>query len=391
MKTRVLVAAALVAIVPRLVVAADAPAAPSPSLADMLTAAGLDVHGYVDAAYSWLSGTGTFTSGTPDRVFDTEANSFNLHQAALTVDYLPKDGFGGLVNLTAGRDARVIYSYGESTSNFDLTQAYAQYAHGPLTLIGGKFVTLAGAEVINSTADTNYSRSILFGYAIPFSHTGVRVVYAATSEISITVGLNNGWDQLQSAQKQKTAEAAVTFTPNTALSFIVDGYSGVTNIAPSGVSSGFPLGTQGRRDLIDGVATWNATSKLTLILNADWADQVHGAVRTDGSLGTATWDGVAGYANYQLDPQWAVSVRGEVFDDKDGYRTGIAGGQTWSEGTVTLRYLPNAHVELRAEGRYDHSNGDNFVNDGVAFTTSNGTLGVKNDQASIGLEGIFKF
>jgi len=49
-----------------------------------------------------------------------------------------------------------------------------QYAHGPLTIIGGKFVTLAGAEVINSTLDTNYSRSILFGYAIPFSHTGAR-------------------------------------------------------------------------------------------------------------------------------------------------------------------------------------------------------------------------
>ena len=390
-KTRALVTAALIAAVPSLVLAADAPAAPPPSLPDMLTAAGVDLHGYVDAGYSWLSGAGTFTSGTPDRVFDTEANSFNLHQAALTADYLPKEGFGGLVNLTAGRDARIIQSYGESTSNFDVTQAYAQYAHGPLTLIGGKFVTLAGAEVINSTADTNYSRSILFGYAIPFSHTGVRVVYAASSEVSITVGLNNGWDQLQAAQKQKTAEAAVSFTPNSTLSLIVDGYSGVTNIAPSGVSSGFPLGTQGRRDLIDAVATWNATSKLTLILNADWADQVHGVVRTDGSLGTATWYGVAGYANYQLEPQWAVSLRAEVFDDKDGYRTGIVGGQTWSEGTVTLRYLPSAHIELRAEGRYDHSNGNNFVNDGLAFTSSSGALGVKSDQASFGLEGVFKF
>ena len=67
------------------------PAKPTaPSLTDVLTASGIDLHGYVDAAYSYLSGTGTFTSGVADRVFDTEPNSFNLHQAALIIDYQPK-------------------------------------------------------------------------------------------------------------------------------------------------------------------------------------------------------------------------------------------------------------------------------------------------------------
>src|ERR1700694_1469810 len=127
----------------------------APSLTDVLTASGVDRHGYVATPYSDLSGTGTFTSGVADRVFDTEPNSFNLHQASLTIDYQPKEGFGGLVNLTAGRDARVIASLGEATSNFDVTQAFVPYAHGPLTIIGGKFVTLAGAEVIHSTLDNN--------------------------------------------------------------------------------------------------------------------------------------------------------------------------------------------------------------------------------------------
>src|SRR5438105_12419766 len=191
------------------------PAKPTaPSLTDVLTASGIDLHGYLDTAYSYLSGTGIFRSGVADRVFDTEPNSFNLHQAALTVDYQPKEGFGGLVNLTAGRDARVIASAGEATSNFDVTQAFVQYAHGPLTIIGGKFVTLAGAEVINSTQDTNYSRSILFGYAIPFSHTGARLTYAASDQLSLIVGVNNGWDQLQDANKQKTAELGVSYTPS---------------------------------------------------------------------------------------------------------------------------------------------------------------------------------
>ena len=244
-----------------LALAEDEPAKPATpagaSLKDVLTTSGIDVHGYVDAAYSYLSGSGLFTSGVADRVFDTEPNSFNLHQAALTVDYLPKEGFGGLVNLTAGRDARIIASAGESTSNFDVTQAFVQYAHGPLTIIGGKYVTLAGAEVINSTTDTNYSRSILFGYAIPFAHTGVRLTYSASDQVNIIVGVNNGWDQLQDQNKQKTAELGVAFTPNKMFSLAVQGYSGVENTSTT---------THGRRDLIDAVGTYNATSQLTFIL-----------------------------------------------------------------------------------------------------------------------------
>src|SRR5205807_9034620 len=81
------------------------PAKPTaPSLADVLAASGIDVHGYLDTDYSYLSGTGIFRSGAPDRVFDTETNSFNLHQAAHIVEYQPTARFGGLVNPTAGPD-----------------------------------------------------------------------------------------------------------------------------------------------------------------------------------------------------------------------------------------------------------------------------------------------
>jgi len=247
---------------------AEDPAKPAaPALSDVLAASGVEIHGYVDAAYSYLSGTGIFRSGTADRVFDTEPNSFNLHQAALIIDYQPKEGFGGLVNLTAGRDARVIASAGEATSNFDVTQAFAQYAHGPLTVIGGKFITLAGAEVINSTLDSNYSRSILFGYAIPFTHTGVRLTYAASDQLSLIVGVNNGWDQLQDQNKQKTAELGVSFVPSKLFSLAVQGLWR-RRAARRGAFIG--AGTHGVRDLIDAVATYSATSQLTFILNVDW-------------------------------------------------------------------------------------------------------------------------
>jgi len=362
------------------------PAKPTaPSLTDVLTASGVDLHGYVDAAYSYLSGTGIFTSGVADRVFDTEPNSFNLHQAALTIDYQPKEGFGGLVNLTAGRDARVIASLGEATSNFDVTQAFVQYAHGPLTIIGGKFVTLAGAEVINSTLDTNYSRSILFGYAIPFSHTGARLTYAASDQLSVIVGVNNGWDQLQDANKQKTGELGISFAPSKMFSLTVQGYSGVEQVS-GGAFIG--AGTHGLRTLVDAVGTYNATSELTFILNLDWGQQENVTSLVDGTSIKARWDGAAAYANYQVNDQWRLSVRAEYFDDKDGYRTGVI--QKWKEATLTLAYLPTKFIELRGEVRGDKSDSNAFVKDAAFFSGVSGA-GITDNQTSIGLEALYKF
>ncbi|TLY62979.1 MAG: porin, partial [Gammaproteobacteria bacterium] len=287
--------------------------------------------------------------------------------------------------LTAGRDARVIASLGESTSNFDVTQAFAQYAHGPLTIIAGKFVTLAGAEVINSTQDTNYSRSILFGYAIPFTHTGARLTYAASDQVSVIVGVNNGWDQLQDANKQKTGELGISFTPNKVFSLAAQGYSGVEQLS-GGTFIG--AGTHGLRSLIDAVGTYNATSQLTFILNVDWGQQENVTSLVNGTSITAKWDGAAAYANYQVNDQWRLSVRAEYFDDKDGYRTGVI--QKWKEATLTLAYLPTKFIEIRGEVRGDKSDSNAFVKDTAFFSGTPGA-GVTDNQASIGLEAVYKF
>ncbi len=148
-----------------------AQAARAPTLGQVLEASGLDVSGYLDAGYSY-NNRNVETGGFSDRVFDSQNNSFALHQFGLQVAKQPKQGFGGVVNITVGADAQVIHAFPETTnpagSMFDITQAYGQYASGPLTLMAGKFVTLAGSEVIWSPSNNNFSHSILFG-AIPFT------------------------------------------------------------------------------------------------------------------------------------------------------------------------------------------------------------------------------
>jgi Putative beta-barrel porin-2, OmpL-like. bbp2 len=349
---------------------ADTPAAPT--LSSVLDASGISLSGDIDVAYSHLSSAGYFISGaTPtgfnSRVFDYAPNSFTVQGVDLMVTKTPAEGFGGVVEATVGKDASTIASSGMPNATYDLTQAYAQYATGNLTVIGGKFLTLAGAEVIKASGNTNYSRSILFGYAIPFTHTGARASYKISDAASVTVGVNNGWDQATDTNAQKTLELGVALNPVKSFALTAQGYSG-GEVGNTGVT--------GTRNLVDLVGTITLTDALNVVLNYDYGSQ--DSAVTVGSK--AKWDGLAGYVNYQISDPWRVSVRGEYFDDKDGYRTGVI--QKWKEATITVGYAASKTTELRGEVRTDRS-------DQASFAYSDGVD--RKSQTSVALEAVYKF
>jgi len=316
-----------------------------------------------------------------DRVFDYKRNDVIFHALDLQLAKTPDNGFGGLVDLTAGKDADTIAAYGTISKDkgpanganhyFDVTQAYVHFGAAPFTVIAGKYVTLAGAEVIKSDGDTNYSRSILFGYAIPFTHTGVRATWKLSDSLSLIGGVNQVWDAFQDPNSDKTAEIGATFAPSKEMSFSAVYYGGKELVSNYPKSS-----ANGMRNLFDVVGTFTLSEQLTLVLNYDYGTQDKAAF--DG--GKAKWQGLAAYLNYQLNEQWRLSLRGEYFDDKDGYRTGLI--QKWKEGTVTLAYMPMKAVEIRGEFRADKS-------DQPAFLKTDGTG--KDKQQSFGLEVLYKF
>src|ERR1019366_2822463 len=360
--------------VPGVAMAADAPAAaPAPTLSSVLDASGVSLSGDMDFSYSRLSGKGAFTSGTNDRVFDYAHNSFSVQAIDLTVAKLPAEGYGGLVDLTLGKDASTIASFGTVSPGqaYDLTQAYGQYATGNWTVIGGKFATLAGQEVIKTSGNTNFSRSILFGYAIPFTHTGVRATYKISDAVSLIGGVNNGWDQATDTNSQKTIELGAALNPAKSFALTAQFYSGA-ELGGAG---------QGTRNLLDLVGTFNVTDSLNFVLNYDYGSQENAVV----AGAKAKWNGLAGYANYQINDLWRVSARAETFKDTDGYRTGVnlnTGGQKWKEVTLTVGYAPTKSTELRGEVRKDTSDQAAFAyNDGIA----------RKAQSSLGLEAVYKF
>jgi hypothetical protein len=330
--------------------AADSATAPKPSLpsiSDLLDASGITATGYVSGTYSFQSYSASGVTAPKD------TNSFILQQAAFTLAKQPMSGFGALVNVIAGQNIYTPnYGYAgasKTSTQFQLAQGYLQYIGGPFTVIAGKFVTLAGAEVLASSGNTNITRSLLYSYE-PVTHTGVRVTYAATDQISLIIGANNGWIYSDEVANRtgKTLEAGAAWTPSKAFSWTLQGYYGEDTTF---------VGTTAHHALLDTVATWNVDSALTLVGSVDWGSVDHSAFAP--GVGNANWYGVAGYINYALNDLWRVSGRGEFFDDRKGYLTGVGTGlaptkgQKLYEGTVDLGYDPVKSFELRLEGRYD--------------------------------------
>jgi hypothetical protein len=364
-------ALALAGIAPGYLLAADTPAADAApaapvgnKLSQILDAVGLSITGYVSSSFYHSTGDSTLHQ------FDIEHDTFQLDQASVTIAYQPKEGFGALVDLTAGEDARVLNAAENGTnSTFNATQAYLQYATGPLTVIAGKFVTLAGAEVIDPTKNANFSRSLLF-FSEPLTHTGVRATYAASDTLSLIVGVNNGWNSTSTSFGSKTAELGVAFTPNKIFSLTAQAYVGKDPSANA------------ERTLVDVVATYNVTSALTVMANVNWGQQDE---QPSTGLPNQKWDTFAGYLNYAFNDQWRVSLRGEILDDKEGFVTATGVAQKVKEITTTFGYAPVKAFELRAELRYDWSDQNTFesrVNNVATFG---------DHQTGFALQGLYKF
>jgi hypothetical protein len=376
-------------------------ASPTPTPAPSPPPHLIQFSGFGDAAYSSRLGDTTtkfgIAPGYPSRVFDYNDRTVDLQnvnvQAALNAGNLT-----GKVELSAGTDADIIQSWPGAFNGFDVTQAYLAYQLGKLSLQAGKFETLAGAEVIESPSDLNFSRSILFGFAVPFTHTGGRLTYAVTPHVNVIGGVNAGWDEVRSTNGRLTAEYGFAFNPSAAASLTAQGYTGIEQVANYTVgydpySSGFqpapgvvpnptvvnstPSGAQGQRTLIDVVGTVHPTSATTVTVNYD-----HGLQHNYDSIGdTASWAGLAGYLSYQINPRLVASARYEGFKDPQGYRTGVLTtgvGPFWHEGTLTVGYNLTSAFTLRGEYRHDVIDQDAFLRtDGVTFGNNNSTVALE--------------
>ena len=66
-----------------------------------------------------------------------------------------------------------------------------------------------------------------------------------------------------------------------------------------------------------------------------------------------SWRGLAGYSRIAITGSFSLALRGELFEDKDGVRTGVA--QRLTEATVTPELRLTPHLLVRGDLRVDRS------------------------------------
>lgn len=346
----------------------------------------IDLGFYVDTTYQYVFNRGV-TNSLQLRALYPDNQQFAINAFTISVSKTPTME-GGLANLLGfradillGEQADELGGEGFSSDVIDPYQAYLQVlapVGNGINIFAGRFVTLAGYEVIEAWKDPNITRSILFGFAVPFTHTGVRTNYTA-GPITFTAGLNNGWDQVQDINGDPTIESQLAYTySGSTVSSAWLGVTGYFGKEPSGLG----FGGNGWRELITAVGTITFLEKLSFIVDADFGWQQDVVFDELGSQDSVSWWGIAGYIVADPHPAVRLALRGEYFDDPDGYRTGL--DQKLFEVTPTLilkpfkgliagnKYLDN--FEARAEFRWDHSD-ENF------FVTEND--GLKKDQYGI--------
>jgi Putative beta-barrel porin-2, OmpL-like. bbp2 len=344
------------------------------------------------------------------RSFEAPTNGFNFNMAELILD---KAGDATSMESRLGYHVSAGYGYGAKLvngsdtaftdgSNFFVKEAYLSYLFPlgkGLTLTVGKFVTPMGAEVIESNANWNYSRGLLFDYAIPFFHFGASAKYAFNPKWALTGYMVNGWNNtninnaliftsgITGTSSNLTYGASLAYTPNMKWSVIENYFAGPVN---DGIGF-FGQNLNEWKQISDTVITYTPNAKWAFELNGDYGfgpvvyqstDCSDVSIRKPAShpvpeggfffscdpTPVQKWGGVAGYAKYTWSPKTNFAVRYEWYDDATGFTGLLSGplngnfGRGWAqEVTGTYSYNLTSALLIRGEYRYDFANKPIFI------------------------------
>jgi hypothetical protein len=288
------------------------------------------------------------------RAFDGPSNQFSLNLVELTLDKPPvaaNSRLGYRIALGFGQAVNVVNAAEPGGLGFAqyLKEAYFSYL-APVGTPGlqvdfGKFVTPHGAEVIETKDNWNYSRGLLFTYAVPFYHFGLRAKYVFSGKYALTGYLVNGWNNIVDNNAGKTVGVSFGWNPHKKFGLTQNYMVGPEQ---AGLNRNW-------RQLSDTVVTFSPTERLSFIVNYDYG---RGDRLAEVSQ-PVSWAGWAGYLRYAFTDRNALALRYEWYSDPDGFTTGKAQQVKELTGTFERRVAP--HLITRLEFRRDYSNQPSFL------------------------------
>lgn len=272
------------------------------------------------------------------------ANTFGLNLAGLDL------GFGagpvsGRLQLVLGSAARIV-SAGEPVGLSvgpdvygGVYEAYVSYA-APflpgLVLDAGVFSSHIGFESFFSQDNWAYTRGWMAELS-PYYQAGAKATYRLPwlEQLSFQLLLLNGWQLIVDNNLAKSLGAQVAWNDER-LSFALNGWAGP--------------------ELPGDDSTWRFFGDTVLVLRPFEALSLSGSLdvgyepRQEGAV---HWWAAGVHGRLAVFPWLAVAGRTEHVQDPFGVVSGI--GQSLTEGTLTLEFVPTENLTVKLEARADHS------------------------------------
>jgi hypothetical protein len=272
------------------------------------------------------------------------------------------------IDLLFGRANALYHSSRDTSTDNYIEQAILttklSHTHGT-EIDFGQFTSSAGAEVVETPLNWNFSHSILFAWAVPYYHFGVRTSTPVTSTWTAGVQLVKGWNNVNLSDGGATVGLTSALT-KPKYSWSANFYTGPANV----------FGEKNYKNLIDTTVLLTPTAKFSAYINYDYLHQNSTPVASGSTTTSLHYQGVALAARQQVSTKGAVAARYEYFADGEALSTGFNQNLQEVTGTYEYAWLPN--VITRAEFRRDWSDTDFFHkgNTGLVRAQTTATIGL---------------
>lgn len=337
---------------------------------------GTDLNGWVAGSYLHRLQEDSDRNLSTTYFSHPDANTFSMDQAWISLDKAPTEDsragfhldyvYGKIAEQQGGdEDSGLIYS------------AYLSY----LAPIGegvqfdvGRLTTLLGAEVLETNANYNITRGIVYGLQ-PITHTGVIASTSIGDGIGLAFGVVNDIydDTFTDDSSQKVVTGQVSWSGGSS-------YLGLSGIYGQDQSQGCAPNGDCSLGIFDILYTTDVNENLSVWANLDYLVTDGDDLATDGSaLGLA----VAG--RMALSEVSGAALRVEYIDYEADFLGADSDVAVWAV-TGTVDRMLTDRLMVRGELRYDTSDEEGII----GFADSNG-LFLEDSQLTAMVELVYNF
>jgi hypothetical protein len=307
----------------------------------------LTIYGFVDAYYSYDFGQPQ-NHERPGFLFNYKpTNEFNVNLALVRLLFAGEKVRGN-VGLMAGtyaeynlaKEQSLLKNIYEANAGFKLARK--------VWLDAGIFPSHIGAETVISRDNLNLTRS-LGAENTPYYEAGAKITYEATSKLTVTGLMLNGWQNIRENNNDKAFGAQIQYKLTDKILLNYSNFIG--NEKPDSASQ--------TRFFHDFYATATLCGKWRLVGGFDFGTEE----KPPGESGNNNWWNPTLCLKYHLTDKFGIAARGEYYHDKNVVIIGTGtenGFQTFGY-SLNLDYAPAEQVLWRVEGRMFNSKDDIFT------------------------------